>query len=170
MLRLLIDTKYYLAVSRTFGELGDYKEFDMVQDFRFPLKEGKERNLLEILPYEGIIVKYLAMKMNCMEYNEDIEVNIKVSEKHKKLFKSQFLLEAINNNNTFYQLSDYIKAMELPAIINFYGDKYGQEVENKLLKDPDSLVFYMEENPLESYEECVIAKYIWKTVVNLTVQ
>lgn len=167
MLGLLIDIKCYLAVSKTFGDLGDYQEFDIVQDFHFPLKEGNERNLLEILPYEGIIAKYLAMKMNCMEYNEDIDVNIKVPENYKKLFKSQFLLEAINNN-TFMKLINYMKDMELPAIINYYGDKYGQEVEDKLLKDPNGLVFYMIENPLEIYEECTIAKYIWKTVVDLT--
>lgn len=98
----------------------------------------------------------------------EIHVNIKVPENYKKLFKSQFLLEAINNNNTFMKLINYMKDMELPAIINYYGDKYGQEVEDKLLKDPNGLVFYMIENPLEIYEECTIAKYIWKTVVDLT--
>lgn len=166
-LGLLINLEYYLAVSKTFGQLGDYQQFDVVRDYHFPLEEGKEREELEILPYEGTIVQYLAMKMNCMQYDEQIEVDIKIPENHRKLFKSQFLLEAVNNKYTFYKVIDFMKAMEVPAIINYYGDKYGQEVADKLLKDLDSLVFYMEENPLESYEECIIAKYVWKTVADL---
>ena len=182
-LGLLIDVKYYLVVSKSFGELGDYQQFDVVPDYHFPLEEGKERSFLEILPYEGIIVKYLTMKMNCMEYDENMEVEIKIPENHKKLFKSKFLLEAVNNTNTFYKLLDYMKNMEIPAIVNYYGEKYGKEVANELLKegyngiscyiDEDCPILSDEERskikPLQSYEKSEIAKYVWKTVVDLTI-